>query len=268
MRIAVLRGTMAFVALVELAWSFAYYFRPDLALGALGRTVVDPVMARQYPLYLASAAIAYALAATDPERYRSMVWICIVQRAVELVAAAIDWRAHAIATSSLIGIASIESVVALALVVLVRGLDARDGSFRTALDPRDRGLVRMLRGFGGLEVFWFFASTIFVQLGSRLLAWKLQDPYTTQQQGIALLVIGLVSLCAASNVSRYRLFVVVPVASQLIGIANSFNEIRLGSIGWNVAAVQWTIESAIVGAFVYLMRHRIGFVKASPALAE
>jgi len=55
MHIALLRGALAFVALAELAWSFLYYFRPDLALGALGRTVMDPVMARQYPLYLASA---------------------------------------------------------------------------------------------------------------------------------------------------------------------------------------------------------------------
>jgi len=267
MRIALLRGAMAFVAVVELAWSFLYYFRPDLALGALGRTVVDPVIARQYPLYLTSAAIAYALAASDPQRYRSVVWICIVQRGIELAVAVIDWRAHAIATSSLIGVAMIESSVALALVVLLRGTGANVARPRP-LDTRDRGLVRMLRGFGGLEVFWFFASTIFVQLGSRLLGWKLQDPYTTQQQGIALLVIGLVSLGAASNVSRYRLFVAVPVTSQLIGIANSFNEIRLGSIGWNVAAVQWTIECAIVGGFIYFMRHRIGVVKAAPALAE
>jgi len=267
MRIALLRGSMAFVAVAELAWSFLYYFRPDLALGALGRTVIDPVIARQYPLYLTSAAIAYALAASDPQRYRSVVWICVIQRGVEIAAAAIDWRAHAIATSSLIGVALIESVVVLALVVLLRGIGANVA--RTAApDPRDRGLVRMLRGFGGLEVFWFLASTIFVQLGSRLLHWKLQDPYTTQQQGIGLLVIGLISLRAASNVSRYRLFVAVPVASQLIGIANSFNEIRLGSIGWNVAAVQWTIESAIVGGFIYFMRHRIGVVKAAPALAE
>ncbi len=258
---------MAFVALGELAWSFVYYFRPDLALGALGRTVVDPVVARQYPLYLASAAIAYALAARDPQRYRSVVWICIVQRGIEFVVAAIDWRAHAIATSSLIGVALIESGVALALVVLVRSTGANVARPQS-LDPRDRGLVRMLRGFGGLEVFWFFASTIFVQFGSRLLGWKLQDPYTTQQMGIALLVIGLVSLGAASNVSRYRIFVAVPVASQLIGIVNAFNEIRLGSIGWNGAAVQWTIECAIIGGFLYFMRHRVGVVDAAPALAE
>lgn len=267
MRIALLRGAMAFVAAAELAWSLLYYFRPDLALGALGRTVVDPVIARQYPLYLASAAIAYALAASDPQRYRSVAWICVIQRVVEIAAAAIDWRAHAIGTAQLIGVAAIESVVALVLAALLRGMK-ENVALPLALDPRDRGLVRMLRGFGGLEVFWFFASTIFVQLGSRLLGWKLTDPYTTQQQGIALLVIGLVSLGVATNVSRYRLFVAVPVASQLIGIVNSFNEIHLGSITWNIAAVQWTIESAIVGAFIYFMRHRLGVVKAAPVLAE
>ena len=267
MRIALLRGAMALVALGELAWSFLYYFRPDLALGTLGRTVVDPVIARQYPLYLASAAIAYALAARDPLRYRSVVWICVVQRGVEIAAAVIDWRAHAIPTPALTRVALIESGVALGLVVLMRGIAANVAP-PGALDPRDRGLVRMLRGFGGLQLFWFFASTIFVQFGARLLGWKLQDPYTTQQQGIALLVIGLVSLGVASNVSRYRLFVAVPIASQVIGMVNAFNEIRLGTIGWNAAAVQWTIQCAIVGGFVYFMRHRIGAVETTPVLAE
>ena len=255
---------MAVVAAAEFAWSVLFYFRPDLALGALGRTVVDPVIARQYPLYLASAAIAYALAARDPHRYRSVVWICVVQRGVEFSAAAIDWRVHAITTSALVLVALIECGVALALIALMRGIDA-DIAHPGVLDPRDRGLVRMLRGFGGLQVFWFFASTIFVQFGARLLGWKLQDAYTTQQQGIALLVIGLVSLGAASNVSRYRLFVAVPVASQVIGMINAFNEVRLGSIGWNIAAVQWTIQCAIVGGFVYFMRHRIGVVKTASA---
>ena len=267
MRLASLRGALGVVAMAELAWSLLFYFVPHFALGALGRTVVDPVIARQYPLYLASAAIAYGIAAIDPRRYRSVVWICVAQRGIELVVATIDWRAHAISTSALIGVALIESAVALALVILVRGSGA-SAARPPALDPRDRGLVRMLRAFGGLEVFWFLASTIFVQLGARLLGWKLLDPYSTQQQGIALLVIGLVSLCAASDVARYRLFVIVPVASQLIGMVNAFNEIRLGTIGWNGAAVQWTIESAIVGGFIYFMRHRIGVVKASPLLAE
>lgn len=267
MQIAWLRGTMGLVAFGEFAWSALYYFRPDLALGFLGRTVLDPVMARQYPLYLASAALAYALAASDPIRFRAIVWACVAQRAVELTASAFDWRAHAIASSAFAVGAALEIGVALVLTLALRG-GAADARRPPAKDPRDRGLIRMLRGFGGLELFWFFASTIFVQVGSRLLNWKLQDPYTTQQQGIALLAIGLASLVAASDVARYRVFVLVPIASQLIGIVNSINEIRLGSIGLNVAAVQWTIESTIVAAFVYLMRHRLFVTAAAPALAD
>ncbi len=259
MRNAGLRALLSLVAAGELVWSLTFYLRPHAALGMLGRGVLDPVIARQYPLYLISAALAYALAASDPLRYRGIVWICVAQRGVELAVAAIDWRAHAIATSSLLWLAALEIAIAGALVLTIRGVTRERPS--RARESRDRGLVRLLRGFGSLQLFWFFASTIFVQVGARLLNWKLQDPYTTQQMGIALLIIGLTSLLAASDVSRYRVFVWVPVASQLIGIANSFNEIRLGSIGWGNAAVQWTIELSIVGAFAYFSRSRLTFAK-------
>jgi hypothetical protein len=265
MRIAFLRAVFGLVAVAELGWSLAFYLQPGAALATLGRGVIDPVIARQYPLYLASVALAYALAATSPQRYPGIVWVCLIQRSVELVVAIIDWRARAIATGSLVWLCAIEGAVALALLAL------RDRSPEPRPAPSDRrdvGLVRLLRGFGGLEVFWFLASTIFVQLGSRLLHWKLQDPYTTQQQGIALLIIGLVSLLVASNVARYRIFLWVPVASQLIGIANSFNEIHLGSIGWGGAATQWAIESCIVGSFAYFSRHLWRVPERTPALAK
>lgn len=267
MRIAFVRAVLGSVAVGELAWSLLFYLRPEAALAALGRGVLDPVIARQYPLYLASVALAYALAATDPPRYRGIVWICMAQRGVEVAVALIDWRAHAIATSSLVWLGTLEIAIALVLLLaLRRGVTNARG--RALPEPRDRGLVRLLRAFGGLQLFWFFASTIFVQLGARLLGWKLQDPYTTQQQGIALLIIGLTSLLAASDVSRYRVFVWVPIASQLIGMVNALNEIRLGSIGWGPAAVQWTIESAIAGAFVYFSRHQLRAIKPTHALAE
>jgi hypothetical protein len=60
------------------------------------------------------------------------------------------------------------------------------------------------------------------------------------------------------------MLVAVPVASQLIGIANAFNEIHLGSIGWSVAAVQCTIESTIAFAFVWFSRRHLGFVVHPP----
>jgi len=263
MRVAVLRAMMIAVAAMEGIWGLAFYFRPDWALGTLGRLVLDPVMARQYPLYIASAALAYGIAATSPRRYAGVIWICVAQRLVETVVAAIDWHAGAIASSAFVTLAALELFVAFALS-LALGTSRAAMPSAEALDVRDRGLVRMLRGFGALELFWFLASTIFVQVGSRLLDWKLQDPYTTQQQGIALLIIGLVSILAASDVPRYRILVSVPVASQLIGIANSFNEIHLGSIGWPVAAVQWTIESTIAFAFAWFSRRYLGFAVIAP----
>jgi hypothetical protein len=263
MRVAVLRAMMIAVAGIEGIWGLAFYFRPASALGAVGRVVLDPVMARQYPLYIASVALAYGIAAMSPRRYAGVIWICVAQRCVETVAAAIDWHAHAITSSAFVTLAGLELSIAFALSIAL-GTDRTATRSSAALDPRDRGLVRMLRGFGGLELFWFLASTIFVQLGSRLLDWKLADPYTTQQQGIALSIIGLVSLLAAGDIPRYRVLVAVPVASQLIGIANSFNEIHLGSIGWNVAAVQWTIESTIAFAFIWFSRRHLGFAVRGP----
>jgi hypothetical protein len=263
MRVAVLRAMMIVVAGMESFWGVAFYLHPGSALGALGRVVLDPVIARQYPLYIASAALAYGIAAVSPRRYAGVIWICVAQRVVETVVAAIDWKGRAIASSAFVRLAALELFVAFVLS-LALSTDRATMPSSGALDPRDRGLVRLLRGFGGLELFWFLASTVFVQLGSRLLGWKLQDPYTTQQQGIALLVIGLVCILAASDVVRYRLLVAVPIASQLIGIANSFNEIHLGSIGWTVAAVQWTIESTIAFGFVWFSRRHLGFAMRRP----
>jgi hypothetical protein len=57
MRIAAMRAVLGTIALAELVWSVAFYFRPDLALGVLGRAVIDPVIARQYPVYLVLAKI-------------------------------------------------------------------------------------------------------------------------------------------------------------------------------------------------------------------
>lgn len=263
MRVAVLRAMMIAVAGMEGIWGLVFYFHPDSALGAVGRPVLDPVIARQYPLYIASAALAYGIAAISPRRYAGVIWICVSQRAVETVVAAIDWHAHAITASAFVTLAALELFVALVLSIAL-GTDRAAMPPAEALDPRDRGLVRMLRAFGGLELFWFLASTIFVQLGSRLLGWRLQDSYTTQQQGIALLIIGLVSILAASDIPRYRVLVAVPVASQLIGIANSFNEIHLGSIGWTVAAVQWTIELTIAFFFAWFSRRHLGFALRAP----
>jgi hypothetical protein len=263
-----MRAVLGLVALGELVWSLAFYFRPETALGLLGRSVVDPVIARQYPLYLVSAALVYGLAAVNPPRYRGILWIAVANRAVEIVVALVDWRSHAILTSSFVWLLGLEIGVIVALVISFGRASGEAGrAGRSApKDPRDLGLIRLLRGFGCLELFWFLASTIFVQVGARLLHWKLQDPYTTQQQGIALLIIGLTSLMVASDPVRYRIFVWVPVASQLIGVANAFNEIHLGSITWGIAAVQWTIQLGIVAAFVYYSRSNLSFSKSAASI--
>ena len=247
-----LRAILIGVALAECTWGVLFYCAPSIPLAALGRSVLDPVIARQYPLYLASGALAYGLAAIDPSRYSRIFWICAIQRLVEVVVASIDRGAGAISSIAFLCIIASEGCLAILCIIAARSL-AGDGS-TDARDPRDRGLVIALRCFGGLEIFWFCASTIFVQVGSRLLHWKLQDPYTTQQQGVALLVIGLVSVLVASDVVRYRLFVWIPIFSQLIGVVNAFNEIRLGSITLSIAAVQWTIELGIVFMFAWFSR--------------
>ncbi len=247
-----LRAILLAVALGECAWGLLFYFDPTAALGSLGRSVVDPAIARQYPLYLASGALAYGLAALDPLRYARILWICVIERTVEVVVACIDRHAGAIAPTPFLWVVAIEGVAGIVCLVALSTIAKNPAP--VVQDRDDRGLMIALRCFGGLELFWFFASTIFVQLGARLLHWKLQDPYTTQQQGIGLLVIGLVSLLVASDVARYRIFVWIPVFSQLIGVANSFNEIRLGSIGWSIAAVQWTIEISIVACFAWFSR--------------
>jgi len=260
MQVLSLRAILIAVALGECVWGVAFYFAPHAVLGSLGRLVVDPVIARQYPLYLASGALAYALAAVDPLRYARVLWICVIERAVEIVVACIDRHAGAISPSAFLWVIVIEGFVSAASVAALRVGEERKAP--VVRDPRDRGLMIVLRCFGGLQLFWFFASTVFVQVGSRLLHWKLQDAYTTQQQGIGLLVIGLVSLLVASDVARYRVLVWVPVFSQLIGVVNAFNEIRLGSITWSIAAVQWTIELAIVLCFVWFSR---AFLTRKPA---
>lgn len=253
MRLGAIRAVLLTVAAGELVWSLLSYFRPDLATGMLGRSVLDPVMARQYPLYLASVALAYALGAANVRRYPGIVTICLVQRALEIVVAAIDRLTGSLGPASFAGLVALELVVTAALLV-ARKRPARPVE-RSPADPRDRGLVRLLRAFGALELFWFFASTVFVQLGARLLGWPLQDPYVTQQQGIALAIIGLVSLLAATDVARYRVFVWVPIASQLIGMANALNEVRIGTIPLGEAGVQWAIQALIAGAFFYFSRN-------------
>ena len=253
MHVFSLRAILITVALAEAAWGLVFYFDPSMALAPLGRSVVDQVILRQYPLYLASGAFAYLLAAVDPLRYARILWICVIQRAVEAVVACIDWRFNAIDPIAFLWIFAIEAAVALATILALRTA-AIDNGPAAPKDPRDRGLTILLRCFGGLEIFWFLASTVFVQFGARLLHWRLQDAYTTEQQGIALLVIGLVSILAATDVARYRVFVWVPVFSQLIGVVNAFNEIHLGSITWTIAAIQWTIQLAIVFAFAWFSR--------------
>lgn len=248
---SVKRAIFAVTGALELVFGGLLYFWPKLAFALLGRPVVDPVIARQYGLFLGSVALMYAIASIDPIRYRQLVWVALVQRGAELVAAVIDWRAGALPSSSFALLAGVEVGIG-ALLWLCGSRDTSPRPTRAARARAEAWLGRALFAFGGLQVFWAVLSTIFVQLGARLLGWKLQDPYTTQQQGIALLVIGLTSLLAGSDVRCYRALIWVPVSSQALGVANAVNELRLGTISPTVALIQWTIQAAIIAGLLGL----------------
>ena len=244
------RLVLAIVAAGELLIAAAFFFAPHAAFALLGRPVLDPVVSRQYGLFLCSVALMYALIAADPIAFRRFIWIGVIQRGFELTIALIDWRAGELPTSAFLWLAGIEIVAALALATCARPPDRSedvDGLGRDSRESRQHvWLVRALIGFGGLQLFWAFCSTVFVQFGARLLGWKLQDAYTTQQQGIALLIIGLASILTATDVRRYRRFIWVPLSSQMLGIVNAINELRLGSISLTVALIQWAIQAIII----------------------
>ncbi|MBD5654151.1 MAG: hypothetical protein IAI50_03095, partial [Candidatus Eremiobacteraeota bacterium] len=243
------RGVLAAAALVEASVSLAFYFRPEVAFAILGRPLLDAVISRQYGLFLSSVALFYALIATNPAKYRRFIWIGVIQRAVELVVASLDWRAAALSPHAFALVAAGEVAGGAALAFCAFG--AEPAPKEAAPKKRaDVWLVRALLAFGGLQLFWTLLSTVAVQFGARLLGWKLQDAYTTQQQGIALLVIGLTSVLAASDVKRYRLFVLVAVSSQAFGVINAINEYRLGTIPATVAFIQWAIEASIIAVLL------------------
>lgn len=90
----------------------------------------------------------------------------------------------------------------------------------------------------------------------------------TQQQGVALFVIGLTSLVAGSAVRRYRRFIWVPVSSQVLGIANAVNELRLGTISPTVALIQWAIEATIIATLLSLSSAEEGEVDRAVPLVS
>ncbi len=261
------RAALAAVGSAELAFGYLFYFRPHLALTVLARPVLDPVISRQYGLFLASVALMYGIVALNPGDYRRFIWIAVAQRAVELSIAFIDWRAGALPASSFVYLAIVEAGVAGILALCASGNEPPRRQ-RCRHTPSDVWLARALNAFGGLQLFWAVLSTIFVQLGARLLGWKLQDAYMTQQQGIALFVIGLTSLVAGSAVRRYRRFLWVPVSSQGLGVANAVNELRLGTISPTVALIQWAIEATIIATLLSLSSAEEGEVDRAVPLVS
>lgn len=245
------RALIATIGLAELVLGSLFYLRPQLAFGLLGRPVLDPVIGRQYGLFLVSVALMYVILASDPVRYRRLIWVAIAQRVAELGGALSDWRASALSASSLIIVAGTETGLIILLLCCAVGGPSR-GTESVARTPLDIWLARALNAFGGLQLFWTLLSTIFVQVGSRLLGWAVHDAYTTQQQGIALMVIGLTSLVAGSDVNRNRVLIWVPICSQALGIANAVYELRLGTISLTIAIVQWAIEGVIIATLLSL----------------
>lgn len=260
------RAFIAAIGLAELVLGSLFYLRPQLAFGLLGRPVLDPVIGRQYGLFLVSVALMYAILASDPVRYRRLIWVAIAQRVAEFGGAVSDWRAGALSASSFILVAGTE----VGLVVLLACCAAGSASRRTervAQAPLDVWLARALNAFGGLQLFWALLSTICVQLGARLLGWKLHDAYTTQQQGFALMVIGLTSLFAGSDVHRNRALIWVPICSQALGIANAVYELRSGTITLTIAIVQWAIEGVIITTLLSLAAPEREFDRRTPTVS-
>ena len=59
----------------------------------------------------------YALAATNPARYRGIIVICITERVVEVAAAALDRQTDAIGTAAFAWLTGLEIIASIALLL-------------------------------------------------------------------------------------------------------------------------------------------------------
>jgi len=248
-RTTLLRLLLLLIGIAELVRALLFLLRQPLAYDLLQLPLIDPLISRQYGLFLLPVALLCCILARDPVRFSRLIWVVVAQRAVEIALACADWFLGDLPTASFRVILVIDVLLLLALIVLNRG-----ESHVSPVEERQRyrGMRRLLRSFGVLFLFWAVASTIVLQVGSWLLSYPVQDPYTTKQQGVTFLVLGLTSWLAANDVSRYRLLIWVPLSSQILGIFNSAYESYIGTVPLTGAMVQWTIQAAIIALFIWL----------------
>lgn len=248
MRTIVLRTVLFLLAAGELVRAIFFLGQNPLVYRLIGRELIDPVIGRQYGLFLLPVVLLYILLALDPVRFGWMLWVGVIQRSAEVVLAISDWATGALAPSAALAIILIN--------LLFAGMLAAD-CWRVRAAPRSatpsrrrRWMRRVLLGFGGLFLFWAIASAVLVPVGAWLLNYTTIDLYLTKQQGIGFLVLGMSSLFAAANIERYRLFIWVPLSSQIFGVLNSLYEVNVGTIPLQAALVQWVIQAIIMTAFL------------------
>jgi len=255
MRIIVLRAVLLLLAAGELFRAVLFLGQQPLAYTLIGRELIDPVIGRQYGLFLLPVVLLYLLLAYDPVRFAWMLWVAVIQRGAEALLALSDWAVGAISPSTLLAILVLELLFGGLVLAMCRR--ARPVRTVTPQNRRRRWMRRVLRGFGGLFLFWAVASTVLVPVGSWLLNYPTNDLYTTKQQGIGFLVLSMTSLFAAVNVERYRLFILVPLSSQVFGVFNSIYEVRVGTIPIQVALVQWVIQAILITPFLWFYPWKI-----------
>lgn len=248
MRTIVQRTVLLLLAAGELFRAVLFLAQHPLPYTLIGRTLIDPVIGRQYGLFLLPVVLLYIFLALDPSRYRWMIWVGVIQRGAEALLALSDWATGAISTATVCGILVIELLFGGVLAAIA--WRARAAQRVAPPNRRQRGMRRVVLGFGGLFLFWAIASTVLVPVGAWLLNYPINDLYITKQQGIGFLVLSMTSLFVAVNVERYRLFIWVPLSSQLFGVLNSLYEVQVGTIPLTAALIQWSIQAVIIMVFL------------------
>lgn len=247
MRTIVLKAVLLLLAAGELFRAVLFLAHQPLAYALLGRELIDPVIGRQYGLFLLPVVLLYSFLALDPSRFAWMLWVGVIQRGAEALLAVSDWATGAISTSTVLVILVIEFVFGAVLAAMCWQIRAKRG---VLANRRRRWMRRVLLGFGGLFLFWAAASTVLVPVGAWLLNYPINDLYITKQQGIGFLVLSMTSLFAAVDVERYRLFIWVPLSSQIFGVLNAIYEVQVGTIPFQAALAQWSIQAIIITLFV------------------
>lgn len=251
----VLRAILLLLAAGELFRAVLFLVQDPVVYKLIGRQLVDPVIGRQYGLFLLPAVLLYLLLALDPARFAWMLWVGVIQRGAEALLALSDWATGALATPTLLAILLFELL--FGGVLAASCWHVRPGQRKRSPNRRRRWMRRVLLGFGGLFLFWAIASTVLVPIGSWLLSYPINDLYITRQQGIGFLVLSMTSLFAAVDVERYRLFILVPLSSQLFGVLNAIYEVQVGTIPLQAALVQWIIQAILSTAFLWFYPWRL-----------